>query len=332
MPETRTNKSALNYEYFEGTFFFHEETSSLKPLQKSECVVGLLLEDSCFSWKGGHPPEAAANIERVIMATYDAWAEYYDFIHTGAPGDVEFYAECAVKAGGDVLELGVGTGRIALPLVLSGVNVTGVDNSEGMLAICREKHEMLGSSKGKLRLVCSDMSHVRFRRKFPCVTMPYRTFMHLFTPAEQRVCLANVRARLADDGIFVMNTWAARPSVIAKLQNPRKAGKLKLASRYRFKDEGLTLLHFQSSECDEQRQLLTERHVLRELEDDGRVVQETELPLVRAWTTQREIENMFHLCGFEIAELYGDFMRGPFTTSSVEMIYVLRKTRLAQTD
>ena len=263
------------------------------------------------------------------MAAFDAWAEYYDLIHTGTAGDVEFYVDHAVRAGGDVLELGVGTGRIALPAVMAGANVTGVDNSYAMLVLCREKLRMAGRTSGRLKLVLADMSSFRFRRTFSCIMMPYRAFMHLLTPEEQRRCLDNVRAHLAYDGCFVMNTWAAKPSTIAKIQSARLAGKLKFAGRYRIEEAGITILHLHAASCDEIQQLLVEQHVIHEVDGHGKVVREAVLPLVRAWTTQREAENLFRLCRFEVEALYGDFSRGPFTDKSTEMIYVLRKGKKA---
>ncbi len=259
------------------------------------------------------------------MAPFDVWAEYYDIIHTGTPGDVEFYVTEALDARGDVLELGVGTGRIALPAALAGVDITGVDNSKAMLVLCREKARLVGRTSGTLRLVLNDMSSFRFRRRFSRILMPYRTFMHLLTQDEQRRCLERIHAHLADDGRLLMNTWAAKPSAIARLLSHRTAGKLKPAGSHRV-EEDITLRHFNSVVCDEMRQLLIERHLLQELDNEGRVVQERMLPLVRAWTTRREIENMFRLCGFEVEALYGDFSRDRFTEDSTEMIYVLRKT------
>ena len=146
------------------------------------------------------------------MAAFDVWAEYYDLIHTGTPGDLEFYVDHAVRAGGDVLELGVGTGRIALPAVLAGANVTGIDNSYAMLVLCREKLREVGRTPGRLKLVLADMSSFRFRRKFSCIMMPYRTFMHLLTPDDQRRCLDRVWGHLVEGGLLVLNTWAAKPS------------------------------------------------------------------------------------------------------------------------
>ena len=80
------------------------------------------------------------------MADFDVWAAYYDLVHKGLPGEAEFYLGQAVKRGGPVLEVGCGTGRIAISMAMSGLDVTGIDNSAGMLALCREKMAAVGLS------------------------------------------------------------------------------------------------------------------------------------------------------------------------------------------
>src|SRR5919201_4619435 len=75
---------------------------------------------------------------------YDAIARLYDPWSRAVTEDVSFYVEEAVAAGGPVVELGVGTGRIAVPTAAAGVPVIGVDSSPGMLEVCRERAELAG--------------------------------------------------------------------------------------------------------------------------------------------------------------------------------------------
>ena len=73
------------------------------------------------------------------MSSYDAIARLYDPWSAGVIEDISFYVEEALAAGGPVVELGVGTGRIAIPTAMAGVHVIGVDSSAGMLAVCAER-------------------------------------------------------------------------------------------------------------------------------------------------------------------------------------------------
>src|ERR671933_866117 len=75
---------------------------------------------------------------------YDAIARLYDSWSRSVVEDIGFYVEEAVASGGPVVELGVGTGRIAIPIAAAGIDVIGVDSSAGMLAVCRERAELAG--------------------------------------------------------------------------------------------------------------------------------------------------------------------------------------------
>ncbi len=80
------------------------------------------------------------------MSAYDKIARLYDPWSRSVVEDVSFYVEEAVGSGGPVLELGVGTGRIAIPIAAAGVRIVGVDLSAGMLEVARERAALAGVS------------------------------------------------------------------------------------------------------------------------------------------------------------------------------------------
>lgn len=253
------------------------------------------------------------------MSAFDAWAEYYDLIHTGLPGEAEFYVGHAVRSGGPVLELGCGTGRLAIPMAMSGLEVVGLDHSPRMLDVCREKLAAVGPVRGSLELVEADMAEFALGRKFAFVAMAYRTIMHLHLPAQQRAALCRVREHLSPGGAFILNTWVPSVSMIA---GPGPAG---------FVDAGETDLpgggtirHTCRTHFDSYLQRLVEEHRLDELDAKGRVRGSTNLPLVRSWTTLREMDNLVRLCGFAVEAVFGDFDCNAIGPSSTEMIWVLR--------
>ncbi len=256
-------------------------------------------------------------------APYDPWADFYDAVHLGLPGEAEFYVGQAVRRGGAVLELGCGTGRIAIPMAMSGVDVTGLDNSKAMLAVCRRKLRAVGRVPGKLKLVHADMRDFDLGRRFDFIAMAYRTFMHLLTPPDQRRCLETVRRHLADDGRFILNCWAPRPSTLTPVR-ACSAGLLQFAGRHPLDDEH-SLIHFCATICDEHRQILSEEHVIHVVDENGTVLRTETLPMERAWITPREMDNLVRLCGFDVEAVFGDFDCQPFDAASTEMIWVLRK-------
>lgn len=82
------------------------------------------------------------------ITEFDRWAPYYDLIHNGLPGEAQYYLSEALRSGGEVLELGCGTGRVCILTVFSGLRVTGLDISPRMLVLCREKLAALGAPPG----------------------------------------------------------------------------------------------------------------------------------------------------------------------------------------
>lgn len=257
------------------------------------------------------------------MAEYDPWAPYYDLVHPGLPGEAEFYVGQAVRAGADTLELGAGTGRIALPMAMSGIHVTALDVSRAMLQVCREKLEQLGPLPGRVELVEADMRNFDLGRTFPLLVMAYRTFMHLLTVRDQEQSLAAVARHLDEDGRFMLNVWAARPSRIAALQ--RVQAVWRLAGEWEVDGRGGRLRHFQRARYDEHRQWIREEHRLEEVGARGQVRRRELLPLTRAWQTPREMEHLLARCGFQMEACFGDFECARFQANSTEMVWVLRK-------
>src|SRR6266508_3837454 len=80
-------------------------------------------------------------MSHAAASPYDAIAELYDPWSRSVTEDVGFYLAEAQKAGGPVVELGVGTGRIAIPIAQTGIRVIGVDSSREMLTACRSRAE-----------------------------------------------------------------------------------------------------------------------------------------------------------------------------------------------
>lgn len=255
---------------------------------------------------------------------YDVWADYYDVVHTGLPGEAEFYVGQGVRLGTETLELGCGTGRIGIPMAMSGVRVVGVDHSRRMLEYCREKMTVLGDVSGRLNLIEGDMRGFAFARDFGLIIMPYRTFMHLLTAEERGECLECVYRHLRSEGRFILNLWAGDGAGLPEHWANRE-GALVFAGRYALPESEGELVHFVASTCDRERQLIVEEHVLQEVTGEGAVVHTAVLPMRRAWVTYKQMLEALTAAGFQIEAVFGDFDCAQFTPDSTEMIWVARK-------
>ena len=141
------------------------------------------------------------------MSSYDPIARLYDPWSSSVIEDISFYVGEALAAGGPVVELGVGTGRIAIPTALAGVSVIGVDASEGMLAVCAQRAEEAGVA-GRLDLRPGDLRAPPVSEKVKLVTCPFRAFLHLASDEDRLEALAAVRELLEPGGRFIFDVFA----------------------------------------------------------------------------------------------------------------------------
>jgi len=107
------------------------------------------------------------------VSAYDPIARLYDPWSASVIEDISFYVDEAVASGGPVVELGVGTGRIAIPTALAGVQVIGVDSSPEMLAVCTERGREAGV-ESRLDLRLGDLRRPPVDVRVPLVTCPSR--------------------------------------------------------------------------------------------------------------------------------------------------------------
>ena len=129
-----------------------------------------------------------------VAGVYDDWYTDYD------PAAIDLLAELA--HGGKALELGIGTGRIALPLAARGVEVHGIDAAASMISRLREK-----PGGDRLTVMQGNFAEVPVDGKFSLVYIAFNTFYNLTTQEEQVQCFRNVAAHLEPGGCFVIEAF-----------------------------------------------------------------------------------------------------------------------------
>jgi len=218
------------------------------------------------------------------VSAYDRIARLYDPWSVSVVEDVDFYVGEAMRSGGPVLELGVGTGRIAVPIAQAGVRVVGVDSSEGMLAIAREAAAAAGV---EVDLRFGDLRDPPVDEEFALVVIPFRTLLHMQTDDDRRAALHAVRSRLKDGGRFVFDVFTPGADDIADTHG-----------RWLEREPGI----FERADWDEAARTL----VLR-VSGDGA---EAELSL--AWLPIERWRELLAEEGFAVEGLYGWFDRTPY--------------------
>ena len=143
------------------------------------------------------------------MALYDRIARFYDPWSRSVTEDVGFYVDHALASGGPVVELAVGTGRIAVPIAQAGIDVIGVDASPAMLAVAREAAERAGAG-ARLDLRVGDLREPPVTERVPLVLCPFRSLLHMETEDEKLRALRAAHHLLVPGGRYVFDVF--RPS------------------------------------------------------------------------------------------------------------------------
>jgi SAM-dependent methyltransferase len=213
---------------------------------------------------------------------------------------VDFLAELA--GGGAALELGIGTGRIALPLARRGVRVHGIDLSEAMVARLRAK-----PGGDEIPVTIGDFAATRVDGTFSVAYLVFNTIMNLTTQDEQVACFQNVAAHLEPGGCFVIEVG------VPELQ------KLRPGETYVPFDVSPTHLGF--DEYDVGAQGLISHHYTVE---DGKL-DVLSIPFRYVWPA--ELDLMARLAGMTLRERWSGWNREPFTSASTKHVSVWEKNR-----
>lgn len=232
------------------------------------------------------------------VSKYDSIARLYDPWSVSVTEDVEFYVEEAQKAGSPVVELGVGTGRIAVPTAAAGIRVIGVDSSPGMLEVCREAAELAGVA-GLLDLRLGEVEAPPVDERVGLVTCPFRSFLHLLDDDARLRALRAARELLVPGGRFVFDVFAPSAADIADTN-----------ARWLEREPGI----WERADWDSRARTLT----LSVRGESG------ETSFVLAWLSNDEWRARLEQAGFQVTGCYGWFDRRPYAGGE-DTVWVARR-------
>ena len=242
-------------------------------------------------------PTADGWFDAPVAAHYDESSD-----HMFAPEVVEpvvdFLAELAGE--GAALELGIGTGRIALPLARRGVPVHGIDMSQAMVARMRAKPGGAG-----VRVTIGDFATANVDGSFSVAYLVFNTIMNLTTQAEQVACFRNVAAHLEPGGTFVIEVIVP--------------GLRRLPPGERFVVFDFSARHWGIDEYDVANQALISHHF--ELVSNS--IEKSSGPFRYVWPS--ELDLMAELAGMRLRDRWESWKREPFTSDSPAHVSVWEK-------
>jgi SAM-dependent methyltransferase len=232
------------------------------------------------------------------MTLYDRIARIYDPWSRSVTEDVSFYVDQALASGGPVVELAVGTGRIAIPVAQAGVEVIGVDTSPGMLAVARAAAEAAGvTDRVDLRL--GDLREPPVSERVALVICPFRSLLHMETEDEKLRALRAARKLLVEGGRFVFDVFA-----------PSREDIEETGGRWLERESGI----FERADWDEGSRTLS----LSVRSDEGATT------FGLHWLSAPEWLRLLDEAGFEVDALYGWFDLRP-QTGEEDMVFVCRR-------
>jgi SAM-dependent methyltransferase len=225
---------------------------------------------------------------------YDAWADRYaDWSTPVRDADVPFYVGLAREAEGPLVELAVGTGRVAIPVArATGRRVVGIDTSTGMLAQARTRAV---EESVELDLREGEMREFEIDEPAALIYCPGRSLLHLPTWADRRRCFERVAASLRPDGRFAWNAFAFDHRVAADIDGRHADTPLPHTTYYSVGDNRVDIA----------------------LDDGGTGS--------LWWATKNEWLGLLDVAGLRLEALYGGFAGEPLDDDSREYVFVARR-------
>jgi len=224
---------------------------------------------------------------------HESFADRYAEWSAGRTADIPFYASLAREAGGPVVELAVGSGRVAIPVAqATGRTVIGIDSSPAMLAQARAAAATAGA---RLDLREGDMRDLVLDEPAALVYCPFRALLHLPSWADRRRTFERVAASLRPDGRFAWDAFAFDHHTAVRLDGSHQQEPTPHTTRYSVGDNRIDLT----------------------LDGGG--------TSSMWWATKNEWLGLIDVAGLEVEALYGGFAGEPFTGERTEYVFIARR-------
>ncbi len=237
-----------------------------------------------------------------VEESYDTIARFYDVWSRSVTEDVPFYVEEAQAVSpGPVVELGVGTGRIAIPIAQAGIRVIGIDASPRMLAVCRERAAAAGVAE-RLDLRLGDLRSPPVSEPVPLVICPFRAYLHLRGERERLRALRAAYDLLLPGGRLVFDVFT-----------PSREDMAETHGLWLEREPGI----WERALWDARRRRL----LLSVRGPDG------EATMTLSWASPGEWRELLERAGFLVEACYGWFDRRPYAGGE-DTVWVARRPPL----
>lgn len=264
------------------------------------------------------------------MTDYAPFAAHYDLFYADFDDDLDMYLGFADRTGGAILEIGSGTGRVSIALAGAEQRVTGVELSDEMISIARQKIigaigrrslEQRGEDRSPLSIefVQADMRRFKLDDHFGLALVPLNTFLHNLTLDDQLATLNSIKRHLTPNGLLVLDCFIPDPTTAA---DDRRLI-LQRSVIDRAAETTAQLFLARSTDWATQRQDIT--YFIDRTDRSGQV-QRTVFNTSFRFIYYNEMQLLLKQSGFELKEIYGSYELDPFDAASDKMIVVAAPT------
>ncbi len=240
--------------------------------------------------------------------------ELYDVFNDNCTEDVLWYIEYCKKYT-SILELGVGTGRVAIPLAQNGHEVWGLDNSAYMLSLLRQKINSLNIKD--IHIIEQNMCDFKIDRTFDIALVPFCTFNFLLSKEEQIAALISLKTCLKSNSVVIFELMTLHTFT---LQSE--------SSEYIYyksiNTEVRNIDIYLKNDFEIESKILKQNRLIK-IYNNEKGIEEKNLVMKNRIITMEEFEQLLKMSGYDVQNVYGSFANEPFDKDSKSLIVIARK-------
>ncbi len=254
------------------------------------------------------------------MPGYDPLAVYYEAEWRNFTQDIPFLVEEMREAGGPVLELACGSGRVTFPLAQEEYEVWGIDNSPEMLKIFEDKKKNEDPRVVKrIHISQQDMCDFQIEQKFKLIMIPFNSFLLLTDRNDFDRCLQCCLRHLDDDGRFIIDVFSPNFELCAV-----KEPKMQFLQHFYIQATRKVVVLWELARRDMANQLIDIDFLYEEYDQDGKVTQRVH-NLKMSIIFRYELLYLLEKNGFLVMDVFGNYDRSEFSQTSPQIICLCSK-------
>ncbi|MBA31656.1 MAG: hypothetical protein CL748_03910 [Chloroflexi bacterium] len=251
---------------------------------------------------------------------YKDWAEWYDIFYSSSEHKEEnYYTEISKNIEGNILEIGVGTGRIAIRLAEIGKTIIGIDSSSEMIEKAKEKISEKKLSK-KITLIIADMLNFNLDEKFNLIIIPANTLLLCNDEEEQTKVLINCQKHLTDNGKLIFNVYYPDNEMINENNNEKF-----MFNTVNIKNGGRYIL-YSKNDFDIISQTNESTQFIEKVDHNGNVLFQKKLKVKTRYLYPEDIIKLCEKSNLSVENMSRDFSDLPINQTTDNIVVVAKKT------